>query len=48
MVGQINNQAPAIRLAQDKKRACMTLEKTSVSSVANFYSCKQSNKEAYK
>jgi hypothetical protein len=48
MVGQIKNQALAIGLAQDKKRVCMTFEKTSINSVANFYSCKQSIKEAFK
>jgi len=48
VVGQINNQTPAIGLAQDKKHVCVTFEKTSISSVANSYSCKKSIKKAYK
>jgi hypothetical protein len=48
MVGEINSQRPTIEFAQDKKCVCMTFEKTSISSVTNSYSCKQSIKEVYK
>jgi hypothetical protein len=48
MVGQINNQTPMVRPAQDWRHVCVTFEGKFTINVVNFCSCKQFIKEAYK
>ncbi len=46
MVGQVNNQVPALGPAHEHKHVCMIFEGAHTINEAKSYSCKRSTKEA--